>query len=287
MPETFLVEARRLLRQYGIRPSKRLGQSFLVDPGVLELILKEACLGPEEVIVEIGPGLGALTRGLARKAAFVLAVEIDERLCRILREAFREEGRVSVIHADALKCDFETYLRGRTRGKVKVVANIPYSITTPLLTRLISLPHLFSSLLVMVQREVAARMLAMPGGKDYGSFSVYIQYYTDVHLLAEVPREAFYPRPGVDSSLVRLDIRASPRIKVRDEVLFFELVRAAFGQRRKTLRNALLAHPVLIQDPRKLDQALAVAGILPKRRGETLDLEDFGRLYGSLFGLHG
>lgn len=283
MPETLSAKTRYLLRQYRLRPSKRLGQSFLVDESVRELILKEAMIEPGDAVVEIGPGFGVLTEGLAKRAAFVLAVELDERLCCMLMEAFKEKPQVCILHGDALKCDFEAHLRERKEGKAKVVANIPYSITTPLLIKLVSLRQLFSYILVMVQREVACRIMAPPGVKDYGSFSIFLRYHTDPQILAYISRDAFYPRPDVDSTLIRLDIRESPPIKVQDEALFFKLVRAAFSQRRKTIRNALLAHRSLVSDPWRLDMALAEAGIFPHRRGETLGLEEFGRLYTSLF----
>ena len=276
-----------------MRPKRRLGQSFLIDARIRDLIVKAAEVGSNDLVVEIGAGTGTLTLALAEAAGGVLALEIDPGLFRILEERLKGIGGFAAIRCgevgtwvhigsenvilfceDALQFDFAAYLQGR---KAQVVANLPYSVATPLILRLLSLKGLFSSLLLMLQQEVAQRLLALPGGKEYGALTVACRYQADVTLVAKVPKEAFYPRPKVSSALVRLDPLPEPRLKLRDPSLFFQVVRAAFGKRRKMLRNALLQAPV-VSDREALEQAFKISGIDPRRRGETLSIEEFSRL---------
>ena len=272
-------ETRALLRQYDVLPRRGLGQSFLIAPSVRDLILQAAGLCSDDLVLEIGPGTGVLTEGLSERADCLVAIERDPGLHRLLVGRFGNRSGLSLICADALTFDYVSVLKERLRGdrRAKVVSNLPYSVATPLILRLIRLHHWVSFLLVMVQREVAQRLLAAPGQEGYSALTLRSCYEADASLVAQVSRSAFHPRPAVDSTLVRLDLLSRPRVSVRRPVLLFRLVRAAFGQRRKTLRNALLASYILA-DSTALEGALLHVNIDPKRRGETLDLTEFARL---------
>ncbi len=280
-------ETRALLRQYHLLPKRGLGQSFLIAPTIRNLILHAAEVGPEDLVVEIGPGTGVLTEGLAEKAGWLVAIERDAGLHRLLVDRFGHHPRLSLICADALSFDYSTVLAEMFPGhrRAKLVSNLPYSVATPLILRLIRLQRCFTFLLVMVQREVANRLLAAPGGKDYSALTLRCRYEADARAVAQVSRTVFYPRPAVDSTLVRLDLLPTPRVSVRSPDLLFRVVRAAFGQRRKTLRNALLGGGIPANSA-PLDRALAAAGIDPKRRGETLTLEEFASLADHLHATH-
>ncbi len=263
-----------LLRRQGLRPRKRWGQNFLIDYNTLENVLRAAAVCNEDSVLEIGPGLGTLTRELATRGRRVAAVEIDPLLVALLRaETVADLENVMVIQADALEIDLAALL-GEDRWKA--VANIPYYITTPLIERLLAVRERLERIVLLVQREVAARLTAAPGSDDYGSLSVFVQYYTAPEITARVSRAAFLPPPGVDSAIVRLLVRREPAVAVRDERLFFQVVRAAFEQRRKTLLNALSTVPALSREAAAA--ALARAGLAPSRRGETLGLPEFGCL---------
>lgn len=272
-------ETRRLLREYDLVARKSLGQSFLIAPTVRDLILEAAELGPGDLVVEIGPGTGVLTERLADLAGAVLAIERDAGFHRLLVERLGNRPGLSLICGNALAFDYATALGEMLRGdqRAKLVSNLPYSVATPLILQLIGLQRCFSFLLVMVQREVAKRLLATPGDKGYSALTLRSRYEAEATAVAQVPRTAFYPRPAVDSTLIRLDLLSRPRVSVRRPDLLFRVVRAAFGQRRKTLRNALASSGILVEST-ALEQALLDANIDPKRRGETLDLQEFARL---------
>lgn len=272
--------AQSLMERYGVRTKKRLGQNFLVDGNIVEKIVRAAGVSPEDAVVEIGPGLGALTASLARQAGIVLAVEIDRNLIPLLSETLSGAGRVELLCQDALKTDFDELVREKTSGHYgrggkpyKALANLPYYITSPLLLHLLTSRFNLSVLVLMVQREVAARLTALPGTKDYGSLSVVVQYFAIPKLLFLVPRTVFMPAPAVDSAVVRFDLREEPAVPVQDEELFFKVVRASFGQRRKTVLNALGAGLGLSR--KDLGGILAGVGIDPGRRGETFSLSEF------------
>ncbi|MGH7412384.1 MAG: 16S rRNA (adenine(1518)-N(6)/adenine(1519)-N(6))-dimethyltransferase RsmA [Candidatus Methylomirabilis sp.] len=278
-PRSLGHETRRLLRHYGLVARKSLGQSFLIAPTVRDLILQAAELGPGDLVVEIGPGTGVLTEPLAERAGAVLAIERDPGFHRLLVEQIGNRPGLSLICGDALDFDYVTVLGDMLRAdqRAKLVSNLPYSVATPLILQLIGLQRCFSSLLVMVQREVAQRLLAAPGQEGYSALTLRCRYEAEATAVAQVPRSAFYPRPAVDSTLIRLDLLSRPRVSVRRPDLLFRVVRAAFGQRRKTLRNAL-ARSGILTDSTALEQALLEVNIDPKRRGETLDLQEFARL---------
>lgn len=284
MSVSLLSEIREILNRHGFRPKKRLGQNFLIDQRVLEVIVKAAELDGQEVVIEIGPGLGTLTRTLCRAAGLVLAIELDPTLFSILEEELAGFHNLSLVQSDVLAFDFEAWLSKRgSKGKAKVVSNLPYYISTPLLFHLLKYRQVFLLWILMVQKEVAERILAQPGSKQYGSLSIALQLHADVEWVSAVPKEAFYPRPKVDSAVLKLLIRKEPKAKIVDESLFANLVRSAFAGRRKMLRNALANQMYPGMRKEVWDRAFEVAAISPQRRGETLGIEEFARLANCLY----
>jgi len=276
--------ARAIMQRYGIAARKSLGQNFLIDRNIIKKIVAAAEMTPDDLVVEIGPGLGALTVQAARGAGRVLAVELDRGLIPALAEILAGVENVEVIQGDALEVDFDGLVAGRTGGafgrggkKYKLLANLPYYITTPILMRLLLERFNIALMIIMVQQEVAARMAAAPGGKDYGALSVAVQYFAEPEALFRVPGTVFSPPPGVDSAVIRLLARPVPAVAVRDEETFFKVVRAAFGRRRKTLLNSL-AGSGLGPGKETWRRILAGAGIDPGRRGETLTLAEFASI---------
>lgn len=263
-----------LMAQYGLRPQHRLGQNFLIDGRVLDGIVSAAALGPEDVVLEIGPGLGTLTQRLAAQAGRVVCVELDRGLVQVLQDTVQKAyGNVEVIHGDAGRIDLHKLLGERLAPgqKAKVVANLPYYITTPLVMRLLEEGLPLSHVVVMVQKEVADRMVSPPGSKAYGALSVAVQYYTEPRVVLRVNRASFMPQPDVDSAVVSLRFREQPPVDAPPGALF-RVVRAAFGQRRKSLVNALTSLGV---EKAAVQAALEAVGIDPGRRGESLSLEEF------------
>ncbi len=254
------------------RPSKSLGQNFITDKRVIERIVSEAGITPDDEVLEIGPGLGALTFALARKAARVVAVEKDARLAERLRALLPEWPNVELVCGDALDVDFGTLYKGR---RLKVAANLPYSVSSPILVRLLRARELFSTLVLMLQLEVGERISSPPGGKEYGSLSVLIQTYFDVKLLFRVPPSSFWPAPKVDSVVLKLSPLPEPRVRIDDEAAYERILRAAFSSRRKMLGNSLGS----ALKKGAADRVLAAAGIDRTRRAETLSVEEFGAVY--------
>ncbi|CEO87307.1 MAG TPA: 16S rRNA (adenine(1518)-N(6)/adenine(1519)-N(6))-dimethyltransferase RsmA [Syntrophaceticus sp.] len=271
-----------LLRNYGLTPKKGLGQHFLWQTQVVERIASAAELTKNDVVLEIGPGLGILTAALARRAGLVIAVEIDRALFPLLEEILCDYDNVRLVEGDARKVDFGGLLKDYASaftGPCKVVGNLPYYITSPLIMRLLYGEFRKELLVFMVQKEVAKRIAACPGGKEYGSLSVAVQYLADPEFLFQVPPHAFCPPPDVASAVIKLTSRQQPAVSVKDEEIFFKVVRAAFRYRRKMLRNAL--READLWDPEG-DNIFEWAGIIPERRGETLDLVEFSRLADAL-----
>ncbi|WP_028988477.1 16S rRNA (adenine(1518)-N(6)/adenine(1519)-N(6))-dimethyltransferase RsmA [Thermicanus aegyptius] len=267
-----------ILKKYGVSLRKSLGQNFLIDPNMVKKIAESAHLESEDGVIEIGPGVGVLTAELAKRAKKVVAVEIDGRLIPILSDIFRDWKSIRIIHGDILKINLHeitSFLLQETK-RVHVVANLPYYVTTPILMRLLEDKLPLTSIVVMVQREVADRIAAEPGGKEYGALSIACQYFAKVEKVLQVPKEVFYPKPEVDSTVIRLMLYAFPPVRVEEENLFFQVVRASFANRRKTLFNNLRsAFPELEQN---LSSLLSEGGIDPKRRGETLTIQEFSTL---------
>ncbi len=265
-----------ILAARGLRPRKARGQHFLVDARVRDAIVAAADVGPGDTVVEIGPGAGALTDALLRCGTRVYAVELDRELAAALPEALGRPRALTVWVADALRFDFAAHLGDHpARGRIRVVANIPYYITTPLILRLLGCRALFSTLHLTVQREVSERICAGPGSKTYGALTLACQYHAKVGPVLAISRSAFHPIPEVDSTLVRFDLLDAPRVSVSNPARLFRVIRAAFGQRRKTLRNAVHGGGWSMT---ALDAALGACGIAGQRRGETLTLEEFARL---------
>ncbi|MEH6890969.1 16S rRNA (adenine(1518)-N(6)/adenine(1519)-N(6))-dimethyltransferase RsmA [Bacillus sp. JJ864] len=275
-----------IVEKYGFSFKKSLGQNFLIDTNVLNRIVDYAEIGPESGAIEIGPGIGALTEQLAKRAKKVVAFEIDQRLLPILEETLAPYNNVTVINKDILKADVNTVFQEQfEEGQdVMVVANLPYYVTTPILFKLLEEQLPVRGFVVMMQKEVADRLAARPGTKDYGSLSIAIQYYTEPETVMTVPRTVFVPQPNVDSAVIRLLRRQKPLVEVKDEAFFFEVVRASFAQRRKTLMNNLSNNlNGFPKDKILLERILAEVEIDPKRRGETLSIEEFAKLSNALF----
>lgn len=277
-------QLRQVLNKYSFYFRKRWGQNFLVDSNIIRKIINAANISPDDIIIEIGPGAGILTYLLAKNAKKVIAIEVDKRLSPVLNENLDGLNNVELIFEDALKVDFDHLASWQKEDctdtmSYKLVANLPYNITTPILMHLLQNSFHFSSLVVMVQREVAARLAAAPGSKDYGALSIAVQYYTIPKILFQVPHNVFFPAPGVDSTVVRLTRRDRPAVEIPKEDLFFRLVRGAFNQRRKTILNALSGSLLVPEFSRQAwELILKNARIDPNRRGETLTLEEFAVL---------
>lgn len=267
---------KRIASKYGFVFKKGLGQNFLSSQDILEEIAIAAEIDDSGVI-EIGPGFGVLTNELAKRAKKVLALEIDERLIPILADTLGEYDNVKVINQDVLKTDVKKLIEEEFGGeKVSVAANLPYYITTPIITGLIEGQLPLKNLVVMVQKEVADRITAEPGSKNYGAISVLCQYYTRTELVTIVGADEFVPPPKVDSAVVKMAFRDEPAVSVKDEKMFFRTVKAAFSQRRKTLLNCLVAN--FPQNKEEISEIMTSIGIEPTRRGETLSLEEFAKL---------
>ncbi len=271
-----------LLKRHNLRPRKRFGQNFLVDGNTLAKIVAAGELAPGGYALEIGAGLGVLTAALAdavTETGRVVSVEVDTDLLPALEETLAEKPQVQIVTADALALDWPAFLDEHFSGaKPAVVANIPYNITSPLLTTLLAQHGRFSRIVLLVQKEVAARLGAKAGTPDYGALSVFVQYHAQVETIGIVSRRVFFPSPDVDSAVVRLTPHAAPSVSVPSEAQLFAIVRAAFGQRRKALLNALSGDPALSWSREQAASALEAAGIDGGRRGETLTLEEFALL---------
>ena len=261
-----------ILKAFGLRMSKKLGQNFLIDAGIVQGIVDAAQIAPGDRVLEIGPGIGTLTQGLAEAGAEVTAVELDKKLPAVLTETLKGYDNVRIVPGDILKVNIPEIMGD---APFKVAANLPYYITTPILMALLERHLPITRMVTMVQKEVALRMVAKPGGKDYGALSVAVQYYTEPEIVLDVPPRSFIPAPEVDSVVIACHVRETPAVQVRDEKMFFRVVKAAFGQRRKTLANALKGGGL---PKEQIRDAMESAGIDPTRRGETLTLAEFGKL---------
>jgi 16S rRNA (adenine1518-N6/adenine1519-N6)-dimethyltransferase len=268
-----------ILKKYNFNFQKKFGQNFLIDTHVLEKIIRSADITKEDFVVEIGPGIGTMTQYLCENAREVVAVEIDRNLIPILSETLAAYDNVTVLNEDVLKVDLNRLAREKNENRpIKVVANLPYYITTPILMGLFEARVPLESVTVMVQKEVAERMQALPGTKDYGALSLAVRYYCAPEIMANVPPNCFMPRPKVGSAVIRLTCHEKPPVKVEDEALMFRLIRAAFNQRRKTLLNALNNAQNLSFTKEEVSKALEAMGLSVNIRGEVLSLEQFAKL---------
>ena len=268
-----------VLQRYGFNFQKKYGQNFLIDTHVLDKIIGAAQSGPDDFVLEIGPGIGTMTQYLAEAAREVVAVEIDTKLIPILQDTLKEYDNVTVLNEDILKVDIRKIAEEKNGGKpIKVVANLPYYITTPIIMGLFESEVPLDSITVMVQKEVADRMQVGPGTKDYGALSLAVQYYAEPYIVANVPPNCFIPRPAVGSAVIRLTRYQEKPVKVNDASFMFKIIRASFNQRRKTLQNGLYNSSELRIPKEKTVAALEEMGLTPTIRGEKLSLEEFAQL---------
>lgn len=272
-----------IIQKYQFDFRKKYGQNFLVDNSILDKIVEAADITRDDCILEIGPGIGTMTQRLAEKAGRVVAVEIDKNLMPILAETLADYGNVMVLNEDILKVDVGEIARQNGGKPLKVVANLPYYITTPIIMSLLESRAPVRSVTVMVQKEVAERMKVGPGSKEYGALSLAVQYYAKPEIITKVPAACFMPKPKVDSTVVRLSLYEEPPVKVKDESRLFAVIRASFNQRRKTLANGLANAGDLGLNRRQAEEALAAMGLSPQVRGETLTLEQFAELSDRLY----
>lgn len=268
-----------VIAKHNFSIQKKYGQNFLIDEHVLNKIIAAAELTKEDYVIEIGPGIGTMTQRMAPLCKHVTAIEIDKELIPILSETLSEYDNVDVINEDVLKVDLKSLIDEKNDGKpVKVVANLPYYITTPIIMGLLETDIPINTITVMVQKEVADRMMVGPGTKDYGALSLAVQYYAIPYIVANVPQNCFIPRPNVASAVIRLTCHNEPPVKVKDVDLMFKLVRASFNQRRKTLVNGIANFSELSFSKEQVAEALTSIGLSETVRGETLDLEKFALL---------
>ena len=268
---------KEVVNKHNFKFSKSLGQNFLIDDNVIDRILEGARLSETDRIIEVGPGIGTLTREMGKVAENVVAIEIDKTLIPILKETLADLDNVEVVNEDILKVDVQGLINEKLNGgPVKLVANLPYYITTPIVMKFLEEDIPVTDIVVMVQKEVADRMNAKPSTKDYGALSVAVQYYCDTEIVAKAPRHMFVPQPNVDSIVIGLHVRDEKKYVVDNEDIFFKTVKASFGQRRKTLLNSLGCLGFLSKD--QIKEALKAANIDEKRRGETLSIDEFANL---------
>lgn len=267
---------REIKDKYGFKLSKSLGQNFLTDKNIIDKIIDATEITDEDLVIEIGPGIGVLTAEAAQEAKKVIAVEIDKNLIPILQDTLGGFDNVEIINRDVLKTDLNQIIEESGCRAAKIIGNLPYYITTPIIMGLLENHVNADSITIMMQKEVADRIKAAPGGKTYGALSVAVQYYCTVETVAIVPKEVFFPAPKVDSAVLRLDIRKDKPVDLIDEKMFFKCIKAGFGQRRKTLSNSLMG----VGDVTKEDVkgCLQAVGIDEKRRAETLSLEEFAEI---------
>ena len=268
-----------IIRKYEFAFQKKFGQNFLIDAHVLNKIIASAEITKDDCVLEIGPGIGTMTQYLAEAAGRVVAVEIDRNLIPILDETLSDYDNVTVINEDVLKVDINELAVHYNGGKpIKVVANLPYYITTPIIMGLFESHVPVKSITVMVQKEVAQRMQAGPGTKDYGALSLAVQFYAEPYIVANVPPNCFMPRPGVGSAVIRLTLHENPPVTVKNEKLLFQIIRASFNQRRKTLQNGLNNSPEIHASKEQIQAAIGQLGVSPSVRGEALTLGQFAVL---------
>lgn len=267
------------IKKYGFSFQKKFGQNFLIDEHVIHKIIRGAQVTKNDFVLEIGPGIGTMTQYLAEAAREVAAVEIDRKLIPILGETLEDYDNVTVINEDILKVDIKALAMEKNGGRpIKVVANLPYYITTPIIMGLFESHVPIDNITVMVQKEVADRMKVGPGSKDYGALSLAVQYYAEPYLVANVPANCFIPRPNVDSAVIRLTRHEHPVVEVENEKLMFQMIRASFNQRRKTLQNGLKNSELIPASREMIVDAIREAGLPETVRGEALTLEEFARL---------
>ncbi|KYH34148.1 ribosomal RNA small subunit methyltransferase A [Clostridium tepidiprofundi DSM 19306] len=269
-----------IVKKYNFRFTKSLGQNFLTDESVLMDIVESANITKDDFVIEIGPGVGTLTNELLKRAKFVYAIELDSKLIPILQQELGIHDNFKIINEDALKVDFNEIIGNEE--SVKVVANLPYYVTTPIISKFLTEGYNFKSLTIMIQKEVAERINAEPGTKEYGALTLLAQYYCDTEIIRKVPASAFIPSPKVDSIVIKLNKLSKPKVSVKSEKLFFKVVKQSFSMRRKTLWNGMKNIGL---NKEMLMEAFQKSDIDPKRRGETLTIQEFANLSNSIYEL--
>lgn len=273
-----MTTPKEILHQYGIKPNKKLGQSFVIDINVINRISDAADISGDDIVVEIGAGIGVMTESIAQKAKKVIAVEIDRNLVLVLQDKLGGYDNVEIHSGDILKFDFNSVAETHN-SKLKIIGNVPYNISSPLIFRLISFRPVISDFLLMLQKEIVQRLVSLPNNKIYGVPSVILQMFASVEKIFDVPSTCFYPQPKVESAIIRGTFLEKPFVPLLDENIFIGLVKAAFAQRRKMLSNNLKNSKLLAGvEEEKIKEVLSIAGIDGKRRGETLSVEEFGKL---------
>lgn len=278
MEASLAYKTKKIVEKYGFSFKKNFGQNFLVDERVLGKIVSSAEISKDDVVIEVGPGIGTLTQALAKEAYKVVAVEIDTTLVPILGELLSDFDNIEIINEDILKVDVNAIAEKYPDKKIKMVANLPYYITTPIIMNVLENHIPVESITVMIQKEVAYRMKAQPSTKDYGSLSLAVQYYCEPYLAANVPQNCFMPRPNVDSAVIKLTVMDKPKVQVNNEKFMFEFIKAAFSQRRKTLVNCIFSSGLLTLSKDEIGKMLNGLGYDERVRGESLTLEDYGKI---------
>ena len=278
MEASLAYKTKKIVEKYGFSFKKNFGQNFLVDERVLGKIVSSAEISTDDVVIEVGPGIGTLTQALAKEAYKVVAVEIDTTLVPILGELLSDFDNIEIINEDILKVDVNAIAEKYPDKKIKMVANLPYYITTPIIMNVLENHIPVESITVMIQKEVAYRMKAQPSTKDYGSLSLAVQYYCEPYLVANVPQNCFMPRPNVDSAVIKLTVMDKPKVQVNNEKFMFEFIKAAFSQRRKTLVNCIFSSGLLTLSKDEIGKMLNGLGYDERVRGESLTLEDYGKI---------
>ena len=278
MEASLAYKTKKIVEKYGFSFKKNFGQNFLVDERVLGKIVSSAEISKDDVVIEVGPGIGTLTQALAKEAYKVVAVEIDTTLVPILGELLSDFDNIEIINEDILKVDVNAIAEKYPDKKIKMVANLPYYITTPIIMNVLENHIPVESITVMIQKEVAYRMKAQPSTKDYGSLSLAVQYYCEPYLVANVPQNCFMPRPNVDSAVIKLTVMDKPKVQVNNEKFMVEFIKAAFSQRRKTLVNCIFSSGLLTLSKDEIGKMLNGLGYDERVRGESLTLEDYGKI---------
>ena len=274
------TRTKEILAKYDLKAKKSLGQNFIIDTNILRNIVDAGDVDKDTTVIEIGPGIGALTEQIAKQAKEVFAFEIDDRLLPVLDDTLSPYDNITIFHQDILQVDFKQFEEEHLSdaSRIVVIANLPYYITTPIIMALLESDLLVQTMVLMMQKEVASRLEAKPSTKAYGSLSIALQYYTEVEVAFTVPRTVFMPQPNAESAIIRLDIRPEPIVKVKNQALFMKLVRASFQQRRKTIWNNLRKSLEFKEQEEGLREAFVHSGIDPSRRGESLTIQEFAQL---------
>lgn len=278
MEASLAYKTKQIIKKYEFNFKKNFGQNFLVDERVLDKIVSAADISENDLVIEVGPGIGTLTQAMAKRAGKVVSVEIDKTLVPILGELLEDYDNIEIINEDILKVDINELIERHKGMNVKMAANLPYNITTPIIMNILEKHIPMESLTVMIQKEVAYRMNAKPSTKDYGSLSLVTQYYCEPYLVANVPQNCFMPRPNVDSAVIKLTILKEPRVNVKNEQFMFDFIKAAFSQRRKTLVNCIFSSDMLSLNKEELGKVLNELGYDERVRGESLTLEDYAKI---------